>query len=321
VFQQIPGQNRIFMGWYSQGTQVVDFTENADGTVDFKEAGYFIPEGANTWVSHVFKVEKNANGTFTYYGATGDFALSGVGRNAIDVYKVTLPGAPTPGGSTTTTTTPATPAAVDACASGLAFRTAGARARGRGLAFGFSRAGRAGVTVDVFRTSKGGRVTGERRVKRFLNRTRNFNWNGRGKGVADGYYVVRFTVRAPNGRKETRRVALVRRNGRFRARPAFSGKDACGLLQSFKLERPVFGGKGRRNLGISFRVSQTARVAITVRRGSKTVKRFAARSRTGGKTYRLRLGAKGLRRGNYRLTLTARRGTTRVTSNLTARRL
>ena len=29
VFQQIPGQNRIFMAWYSQGTQVVDFTENA----------------------------------------------------------------------------------------------------------------------------------------------------------------------------------------------------------------------------------------------------------------------------------------------------
>ena len=29
VFQQIPGQNRIFMGWYSQGTQVVDFIEHA----------------------------------------------------------------------------------------------------------------------------------------------------------------------------------------------------------------------------------------------------------------------------------------------------
>ena len=40
VFQQIPGQNRIFMGWYSQGTQVVDFTENPDGTVTLKEAGY-----------------------------------------------------------------------------------------------------------------------------------------------------------------------------------------------------------------------------------------------------------------------------------------
>ncbi len=56
VFQQIPGQNRIFMGWYAQGTQVVDFEENANGTIDFKDAGYFIPENANQWVSHIFKV-------------------------------------------------------------------------------------------------------------------------------------------------------------------------------------------------------------------------------------------------------------------------
>ena len=44
--------------WYSQGTQVVDFTENANGTIDFKRAGYFVPEHANQWVSHVFKVEE-----------------------------------------------------------------------------------------------------------------------------------------------------------------------------------------------------------------------------------------------------------------------
>ncbi|CAN5745124.1 hypothetical protein BH24ACT25_BH24ACT25_00440 [soil metagenome] len=95
VFQQIPGQNRIFMGWYSQGTQVVDYVERKDGTFEFKPAGYFIPENANTWVSHVFKVERRANGDFTYYGATGDFNLGESGRNAIDVYKVTLP--PPPG--------------------------------------------------------------------------------------------------------------------------------------------------------------------------------------------------------------------------------
>ena len=70
MFQQIPGQNRIFMGWYSQGTQVLDFTENADGTLDFKEAGYFIPASANEWVSHIFKVDRNADGSFTYYGTT-----------------------------------------------------------------------------------------------------------------------------------------------------------------------------------------------------------------------------------------------------------
>ena len=44
------------MAWYSQGTQVVDFTENADGTIDFERAGYFVPENANEWISHVFKV-------------------------------------------------------------------------------------------------------------------------------------------------------------------------------------------------------------------------------------------------------------------------
>ena len=91
VFQQIPGQNRIFMGWYSQGTQVVDFIERPNGTFQFIPAGYFIPENANTWTSHIFKVRKNYNGTFTYWGATGDFNIGQAGRNAIDVYKVTLP--------------------------------------------------------------------------------------------------------------------------------------------------------------------------------------------------------------------------------------
>jgi hypothetical protein len=98
VFQQIPGQNRIFMGWYSQGTQVLDFTERPDCSVKLEEAGWFIPENANSWVSHVFRYRKNADGTYTYWGATGDFNLGEAGRNAIDVYQVTLPPPPTPGG-------------------------------------------------------------------------------------------------------------------------------------------------------------------------------------------------------------------------------
>ena len=116
VMQQIPGQNRIFMGWYSQGTQVIDYVELPNGQFEWVEdqdaqegseatdeapasrpqaetqqAGYFIPENANTWVSHIFKVDENDDGTFTYYGATGDFNIGAAGRNAIDVYKVTLP--------------------------------------------------------------------------------------------------------------------------------------------------------------------------------------------------------------------------------------
>ena len=96
VFQQIPGQNRIFMGWYAQGTRVIDFTENADGTVDFREVGYFIPENANEWVSAIWKVDKNADGSFTYWGATGDFYVGDGGRGTMDLYKVTLPPPPTP---------------------------------------------------------------------------------------------------------------------------------------------------------------------------------------------------------------------------------
>jgi RTX calcium-binding nonapeptide repeat (4 copies) len=98
VFQQVPGQNRIFMGWYSQGTEVVDFVERADGSFDFKEAGWFIPEHANSWVSHVFRVRRNRDCTFTYWGVSADYGLGGGGRSAIDVYKVTLP--PPPGGRT-----------------------------------------------------------------------------------------------------------------------------------------------------------------------------------------------------------------------------
>ena len=98
VFQQIPGQNRIFMGWYTQGTQVVDFVENADGTVEFRNAGWFIPENANTWTSAVFKTRENPDGSWTYWGLTGDFFLGAAGRSAIDVYEVTLPAPPRPAG-------------------------------------------------------------------------------------------------------------------------------------------------------------------------------------------------------------------------------
>ena len=94
VMQQVPGENRIFMAWYSQGTQVIDFVENPDGTVRFQQAGFFIPENANQWVSHVFKSEDNPDGTTTYFGVAGDFNLGESGRNSIDVYKVTLPPAP-----------------------------------------------------------------------------------------------------------------------------------------------------------------------------------------------------------------------------------
>ena len=43
VFQQIPGQNRIFMGWYSQGTQVLDYEERADGRFEWQRGRLLHP--------------------------------------------------------------------------------------------------------------------------------------------------------------------------------------------------------------------------------------------------------------------------------------
>ena len=330
VFQQIPGQNRIFMGWYSQGTQVLDFTENADGTLTFREAGWFTPENANTWTSHVFKAQRNADGTFTYWGAASDGILPGTGRSAIDVYKVTLPSPPVPAGGVQPGT-PEFPLSTvrgvenergAACARTHAFeRTSAAPIHGRrGLRFSFSRRGRERVSVDLFRAARGSRI-GQRRVARFARRSRAFSWRGRGRGVTDGLYNARFAVRAPNGGLDVRRVALQRRNGRWSVRDPFYRRTPCALIESAKLSRPVFGSSRKLALGISYRLNQSARVDIEIRRGSRVIRRFSARPERAGRTIRRRLAATRIPRGDVKVVVRARRTGQTVTQTLLARRL
>ena len=337
VFQQIPGQNRIFMGWYSQGTQVFDFTENGDGTVTLKEAGWFTPEHANTWTSHVFKAQRNQDGTFTYWGAATDGILPGAGRSAIDIYKVTLPPAPEPAGDPAPGT-PVFPTSIvkgvenernvqapGGCASSTAFERVGVRPRGRGLGFSFRRRGGAPVTVDLFRSSRG-RAIGTRRVRRFANRMRAFRWNGRrgdrGRRVVDGFYHVRFTTRTASGGRDTRRVALVRRNGRWRLRPVHYRRTPCALVETFKLFRPVFGGSRRIPLGISFRLNQQADVEIEVRQRGRVVARIPKRSYVAGRAIRLRVAARRIRRrGDVRVIMRATGPGRAVTQSLVGRKL
>ena len=120
---------------------------------------------------------------------------------------------------------------------------------------------------------------------------------------------------------EVRRVTLRRQDGRFSVRPSFYRRASCRLLRSFKLERPVFGGRRNRDLGIAFRLTDEAAVTVEIRRGSRVVKRFATTQRAGNRTHRLRVDSEGRPRGDYRVTLTARRGSTVVRSTLTSRRL
>jgi len=139
--------------------------------------------------------------------------------------------------------------------------------------------------------------------------------------MGDGYYFARVAVRAADGRLDVRRVSLVRRNGRFRLRPAFYRRASCGTVASFKLERNVFGGRTNRALGIAFNLTQRARVTVEVLRGRRVVKRFGPTAYRSGVTHRLRLPSKGLRRGDYKVRLTAVDGGRRTVATLTTRRL
>ncbi|CAA9490465.1 MAG: hypothetical protein AVDCRST_MAG30-1333, partial [uncultured Solirubrobacteraceae bacterium] len=172
----------------------------------------------------------------------------------------TAPGPQGPGPDTTPTATPTpTPGPIATptpdkgttpqpeCTPTSGFRSTSAKASGRGLRLDFTRrTGNAPVAVDVFQQSRGRSITGERLVARFTNKGSAFTWNGRatrgGKTVRDGYYFARFRIRTPAG-IDTRRVTLVRRNGRFSQRPSFYGRDTCSTLRSYKLSRPVFGGR------------------------------------------------------------------------------
>ena len=332
VFQQIPGENRIFMGWYSQGTQVIDFTENKDGTLDFKRAGYFIPENANQWVSAIFKVERNPDGTTTYYGMTGDGIVGTFGRQGVDIYKVTLPAAPLPpnrvpppnaepGTNPNAPNTPGLPnepTPQPGCAVASGFSNASVAPQGKGLRFDFSRSVDAPVRADVFQSSIGKRLV-NKRVKRFEDRTQSFTWNGRKKGLRNGTFVARLRIKVPGGGVDTRRFSLQRKGGKFKLLPAFKAPKTCGLIKKAEFRRNVFGGGRNQEAAIRFRLNEAAKVSAVVKRGNKTVKTFKARTFQADRTASLLFRAKP--RGLYTVTLNAERGQSRATITLSAKRV
>jgi hypothetical protein len=188
-----------------------------------------------------------------------------------------------------------------------------ARGRGRGLQI---TAASTPTDVDLFQQSRGRVVLGNRRVVRFRGRRGTFRWSGR-RG-SDGIYVLRMRA----GTAE-RRIALRRTRGRFRVLARFEQSTTCGLLTRVKLERPVFGGRSNRALGISFAVAREARVSVEVRRGRRVVRRFPVVLRRAGVTHRLRLASERLPRGTYtvRVTATTAAGERAVAVPLASRRL
>ena len=198
------------------------------------------------------------------------------------------------------------------------------RAAGRGVRFAFSKRVAQKVNVDVFQVAVRRKVIGERLVARFRGKAKSFTWNGtsKRKRVQPGFFFARYSIRLPNGQRDIRRKVLQLKGGRFTARPDFYRRDTCGLLRSYKLERPAFGGTTKKPLRVAFRLTRAANVRIQVLRGNTVTtlvksKRFAA-----GRTHRASLRSAGLRKGDYRVQIrVSRAGSKTVTSTLTSRKL
>ena len=212
-----------------------------------------------------------------------------------------------------------------ACLAASGFRFARVRPRRHGARLQFARRVRRPVTVEVFQTSRGRTVLGERRIAVFRNRSTSFTWNGRAnvrrRRATDGYYFVRYSMRVKGSRRDLRRIVLRRRNGRYSVRPSYYRRETCGVLSSYKLERPVFGGPRNGALIISYRLARPATIRVLVTRGKKTLKVFATRTARAGRTYRLRFDSEKRARGDYKVRLQLRRGSRRQTATLTSRRL
>jgi hypothetical protein len=174
------------------------------------------------------------------------------------------------------------------------------------LRFTVSRLVEKPFAVDVYRSSRGHRVLANARVAHFGARKGSFTWKGRGAGA--GYYTVRLKLGG-----DTRQFALIRKRGRFHRRPATATRAGCTLIRSAKLSGPAWGGSNRKPLGVAVRLVRSGTVAITIRRGTKVVKRSTASS--------FALRPDHLPRGDYRVTIVARAASLTQRVILTSRKL
>jgi hypothetical protein len=190
-----------------------------------------------------------------------------------------------------------------------------------GLRFSVSRRAKRPFEVAVVHQARGSRLLRNHDVARFKGRTGSFTWSG--AGAPDGWYVVRFRMALKGGVSDVRRISLLRVNGRFVGRPPSHLKDTCGALNSFKLQRPVFGGAGARPLKISYELPRGVdRVTVVASARGRVVKRFKGTGADAGHEYRLVLAAAGIKRGtDVEVRITVVRAGSRQSSVLVSRRI
>jgi len=276
----------VALAEYENGTRVLQITPQ--GKVI--EQGYFLPLGGST--SSPFW---NPNGKVIY---AIDYA------RGIDVLRYTGPSYAPDNAGTVTPEPGATPGTggakpgtsnAPACASAAGFEKVSVSPSGSNLRFGVKLRQQRAFDISLFQLSSGRTVLDNRLRARATGLTASKTIKPR--NATDGFYFARLRMRMADGGTDTRRLTLIRKNGRFRVAPDFYQRTDCGVFRTFKLSSAAFGGRSSKALGIAYRLARGAkRVRLTAKVGSKVVKTF-----TGGgdaaRTYRFTLPAKLTKRG------------------------
>ena len=257
----------VALAEYENGTRFLKIT--AEGKIE--EVGFFLPLAGSTSAPHW-----NPNGKVVY---AIDYT------RGVDVLRYT--------GETYVPDPKSTAGA--SCKLETGFVSATAAPAGRGLRFDVERRQSKAFDVEVVEAGRGKAVTG-RRIARFRNKKAGFRWNGR--RAKDGTYFARFTMRLEDKLTDTRFVTLTRARGRFKAAPAHAQPSRCGLLSDYSLSSPVFGGRRKAPLKISYRLARGADgVIVEAKVGDKVVKRFERKEAIAGKAYSFSLPARLVPRG------------------------
>jgi hypothetical protein len=96
------------------------------------------------------------------------------------------------------------------------------------------------------------------------------------------------------------------------------------LIKSFKLNRPVFGGRKQAKLVASYKLREKGKATLTLYRGKKRIRRLSTGSRKANKTYKVRIKPKKLKKGatyTVRLSATSADGKRTQKVRLSAKRL
>jgi hypothetical protein len=222
----------------------------------------------------------------------------------------------------------------ETCGPTLGFRSVAVRPRTfhrrHGALLRFRRRLKLPVTVKVLQASRGRhiyRIAQMRAV--FRNRTRRVRWNGRNVGtptprtLTDGYYLVRFAMKLPDGTIDRRRRTLLRRHGRFVLVGRSSLKVDCRFLRFAKVRRIVFAGLEARLLQLRFRPTRPLHIVVGIYRGKKLVQTTDLGTPAAKVFHRIALPSRGLkRRTSYRVIMyVVANGTTQAIASLRTFRL